>query len=124
MQGLGKFSIALMALVIAVPVSVDAKTAKRPLSDFLASQGTTSNFFPPVPDYTGWTDGAFETFCLIDYAGLADDYIKSNSDQDLRTRINGSILEKGLSNDGAGIRIELHTNHAMGFAQNIADIFN
>jgi hypothetical protein len=111
-----------MVLAIAVPVAVDAKPTKRPLSDFLDTQGTTSFFFPPVPDYNGWTDAAFETFCLIDYAGLANDYIKDNSDQNLRTRINGSILEKGLSKGGAGIRIELHTNHAMGFAQNIADI--
>jgi hypothetical protein len=42
----------------------------RPLSDFLDAQGTTSRFFPPVPDMLGWSDGPFINFGLVDYAGL------------------------------------------------------
>jgi hypothetical protein len=42
----------------------------RPLADFLAAQGTTSKFFPPVKAILGWDDGSAATnFGLVDYAG-------------------------------------------------------
>jgi len=55
----------------------------RLLSDFLNAQGTLNDppeFFPPVKDYGGWTDGnvmTFTTFALVDYAGRANEYIKA-----------------------------------------------
>ena len=51
----------------------------RPIGDFLDAQGQTSDFVPPVPDYAGWIDSGFITFALIDYAGLANDWIETKS---------------------------------------------
>ena len=48
------------------------------IDDFLDAQGTQSTFFPPVPNYVGWTGTAptFENFALVDYAGVADKYVQ------------------------------------------------
>jgi hypothetical protein len=107
---------ALVAVAMSLPV--EAKTVKRPLTDFLSKQGTTNGFFPPAPDYVGWTDGPFETFCLVDYAGLADFYLGGF----LGTDVRGSIIEKALPDGGAEVQVILHTKNALGFAQDIADI--
>ena len=52
-----------------------ANCQTRPLSDFLDAQGSTVIFFPPVADMLAWVDLGFEYFALVDYAGLADDYV-------------------------------------------------
>lgn len=68
------------------------KIKTRPCSDFLNAQGKTSRFFNPVPDYVGWTDAVNpntllpETFGLVDYAGLADKYIKAKTGKSLGVR--------------------------------------
>ena len=66
----------------------------RPLSDFLDAQGSTSIFFPPVPDYVGWTDADFETFALIDYAGLAATWLEDNDGPLLHTHVGGHVKER------------------------------
>ena len=55
----------------------------RPLSEFLDAQGTTSpKFFPPAPNYVGWTDNQVldkaTLFALVDYAGLANGYLQGS----------------------------------------------
>src|SRR5690349_775360 len=73
--------VSLAALLAAVPVVANAGPVGNagpvinnedcrvlPLSDFLSAQGTSAQFFPPVRDYVGWSDGALRTFALVDYA--------------------------------------------------------
>jgi hypothetical protein len=90
-----------------------------PLSDFLNAQGTSTQFFPPVPDYVGWSDGAARTFALIDYAGLADEYIKGQTRLSLGTKVTGSIKACAFVGGKAQIRVALSTTQALGFAQSI-----
>jgi hypothetical protein len=67
----------------------DCKT--RPLSDFLDAQGGPVQFFPPVEDYVGWFDAPFVNFALVDYAGLANDYIEEGAGESLGTTSSGSV---------------------------------
>lgn len=92
----------------------------RDFSEFLITQGTSSQFFPPVQDYAGWTDGKFTTFALVDYAGLADKYIKEQKGFSLGTEVTGSVLECALADDRTEITVALSTTKALGFAQSIA----
>jgi hypothetical protein len=95
----------------------------RPLSDFLDAQGSSSSFFAPVKDYVGWTDGNFTIFALVDYAGLANEYIKEKTGHSLGTRMRGSITQCALGGGRAQVTVVLYTTKALGFAQSIADIF-
>lgn len=89
--------------------------SKRPLDEFLDEQGSGSSFFSPVPDYVGWTDGAFTTFALVDYAGLADAYLGGA----LGTKVRGHVIECPLPSGQAKILVALITTRALGFAQSI-----
>lgn len=122
-----------LAMLVCAVQAGNMGVTKRPLSDFLDAQGTASNFFPPVPDYVGWTDPVLGpelppvTFALIDYAGLADQYLNNNDngcDFTLGTTVTGSIKERVLPNGKAEIRVALHTKNAMGFAQLVQDIID
>lgn len=94
----------------------------RPLSDFLDAQGTSSTFFPPVKDYVGWVDGEFITFALVDYAGLADKYIKQKTGDSLGTEVRGIVTEKPADDGKAQVKVVLSTTNALGFAQSIEDL--
>lgn len=94
------------------------KVKLRPLSDFLTTQGTTATFFPPVPDYGGWTNGEFTTFALVDYAGLANEYLGGG----IGTKVKGLVAERRLPDGRAQINVVLHTTRAVGFAQSIEDL--
>lgn len=98
-----------------------SKVTIRPLSDFLDAQGTGSMFFPPVPDYVGWTDRRDINFALIDYAGLASDYLDSLGIK-LGTEVHGIVVQSELADGSAQIDVSLFTTRALGFAQLIADI--
>lgn len=91
----------------------------RPLSDFLDAQGSTVIFFPPVQDMLAWTDFAFEKFALVDYAGLADSYIESQTGRSLGTKMNGRVLECEADDGRAQISVILNTSKALGFAQSV-----
>ena len=88
---------------------------QRPLTDFLDAQTDDSTFFPPLPDNTGWTDGNFEIFALIDYRGAGADFVNG-------TGTGGRLLECWLSDGRARVSLLLNTHRALGFAQNIADL--
>lgn len=91
----------------------------RPLSEFLDAQGTTSpKFFPPVQNYVGWIDADATTFALIDYAGLANDYLRGQ----LGTQVTGSVTETELPDARAQVAVNLSTTNALGFAQSVADL--
>lgn len=103
----------------------------RPLSDFLNAQGTLNNppqFFPPVKDYVGWADAVDPdtqlptTFALVDYAGLANEYIKIQTGHSLGTKLSGLVVECKLADGKAQIAVTLFTTRALGFAQSIADL--
>lgn len=100
---------------------VDKNCVNLPLPTFLEAQGTSSLFFPPVRDYVGWNDGAFTTFALVDYAGLANQYLKVQKGISLGTAVRGSVIQCALA-EGSGrakITVALTTTRALGFAQSI-----
>ncbi len=97
----------------------------RPLSHFLDTQGTLNNppqFFPDVKDYVGWADNPQINFALIDYAGLANKYIKDKTGHSIGTKVNGFIIECALPDGKAQITVTLLTTKALGFAQSIDEI--
>jgi hypothetical protein len=95
---------------------VDVNT--RPLEDFLSAQGSSTSFFPPVPDYLGWAGADFATFGLVDYAGLAAAYL-ADEGVDLGTEVRGVVTECELTDGSAQVTVALVTDNAMGFAQDI-----
>ena len=130
-----KKTLAVAVLVgVVLPLVVQAGTQadlantgndckRRPLSDFLNAQGSTSSFFPPVQDYVGWADGDFVTFALVDYAGLANAWLESQGIS-LGTKSSGRILECELADGTAKISVVLNTRKALGFAQSIEDLID
>jgi hypothetical protein len=100
------------------------KVTFRPLSEFLDAQGTTSPlFFPPVQNYVGWVDGDRTTFALVDYAGLANDYLRKRH-VNLGTRVHGFVTQRELASGRAEIAVALFTTNALGFAQSYPDILS
>ncbi|MDX2504564.1 MAG: hypothetical protein QNL62_08825 [Gammaproteobacteria bacterium] len=97
----------------------DRGCTKRPLSDFLDAQGTTEYFYPPAKDMLAWTDLEFVNFALVDYAGLANDYLASS----LGTEVKGRVLECVGRDGTVTIKVLLSTENALGFAQSVADLF-
>jgi hypothetical protein len=101
----------------------DRGCTKRPLSDFLDAQGTTEFFFPPVQDMLAWTDLEFVNFALVDYAGLANDYIESVDPAfSLGTEVKGRVLECVGKDGTVTIKVLLSTENALGFAQSVDEL--
>jgi hypothetical protein len=101
----------------------------RPLSHFLTAQGTLNippQFFPPVKDYVGWADAVDPetqlptTFTLVDYAGLANEYLTAQTGYSLGTKVRGLVVECPRADGTAQIAVALFTTRALGFAQSIA----
>lgn len=123
---------ALLAISFSFPSKADSlidddciHVTKRPLTDFLKAQGTLNDppqFFPPVKDYAGWAGGDGINFALIDYAGLADDYIHAQTGRSIGTKVRGIVLECELPNGKAQVSVTLVTTKALGFAQSIKDL--
>lgn len=91
----------------------------RPLSDFIDAQGNTMVFIPPVPDYVGTSDPALNIFALIDYAGLAAQWLIGQPDgPDLGTTVNGTITERALADGRAMVTVHLRTTNALSWAIN------
>jgi hypothetical protein len=79
-------------------------------------------FFPPVPDMVAWTDLEFTDFALVDYAGVADAYVKGQpgfGSWQPWTLVDGSVLECPLPNGSTMIKVHLSSENALGFAQSI-----
>jgi hypothetical protein len=77
-------------------------------------------FFPPVLDYVGWADDPQVTFALIDYAGLANNYLNGK----LGTKMDGTVIQRELKDGTTQIKVVLSTKKALGFAQSVADLEN
>ncbi|MEA2094617.1 MAG: hypothetical protein U9P11_08645 [Pseudomonadota bacterium] len=101
----------------------DRGCTKRPLSDFLDAQGTTELFFPPVQDMLAWTDLEFVNFALVDYAGLANNYLESvDPALSLGTEVKGRVLECIGRDSTVTIKVVLSTENALGFAQSVDEL--
>lgn len=75
-----------------------------------------------MQDYVGWAGGDFVTFALVDYAGLANEYIKGEGAKSLSTQVNGTVWECKQADGTAKVAVKLVTANAMGFAQSIEEL--
>ncbi len=118
--------LAMLLLAAAPPAIINSATAQkqtaatttRPIEDFLSSQGQSSTFFPPVPDYVGWATHDVTRFALVDYAGLANEWAKENSGGKVSfgTTITGTITESPVDDSHTKVTVNLHTKNALAFA--------
>lgn len=121
------FALVAAVAVIGLVGPAIAQAGERPLSDFLNAQGTTSFFWPPFPDYLGWTNNSTLVsssgkslqcrFAGIDYAGLSAKYLQDHIGLDLGTTVSGSVHERPLADGRAEVSVSLHTTNAVSFAQ-------
>jgi len=121
LKAAGGTALAASAAGLALPRSRSAWAAtQRPIEDFLGAQGTTSMFFPPVPDYVGWTvQPTFERFALVDYAGLAAAFLSENYAVNLGTSVSGSARERPLADGRAEVSVFLSTSNALAWASEV-----
>lgn len=125
-----KIVAALVVFVGLMPTLASAQTAtQRPLSDFLDAQGTQSIFFPPVPDYIGWGSNKKDDpvpiyFTLIDYAGLANQWLIGQGKPDLGTKITGTVVEKARRDGSAEVSVTLKTRNALAWAAPFTETFD
>lgn len=130
---IGTHSTILAAVVVATtfgtPASADGPAKRRPLSDFLNTQGSLNIYIPPVPDYWGWVApppgvktpassyvGGNSGSC--DYAGLANKWLvvtMGRPDLDLGTSFSGSVTERAMKDGRIMVQVELHTAKALTF---------
>jgi hypothetical protein len=124
----------LVLACVALAFTLSAQTTTLPIADFVAAQGHTSIFIPPVPDYLGWGQGlctsrglscmaqppdynglCYGDLALVDYAGVADRFIIQNGGQSSGTVWDGSVLVRPISNNRVEITVSLHTKNALTF---------
>lgn len=128
---LGRWCV-LVLTCMALASTLNAQTTKLPISDFLAVQGQTSVYIPPVQDYVGWgqalcTSGGlscmsppYAGLCFgdaagVDYAGLADRFIVQQGGQSSGTEMDGHVLLRQLANNRMEVTVSLHTRNALAF---------
>lgn len=106
-------AIAIVSLCYA-PNAARAQVTKRPLSDFLQAQGSTTIVFPPVPDYLFFTN-AQNDGGSIDYAGIANRLLVSRGLPSPNTTIDGSVSERLLADGLAEVTVTVHVSNALTF---------
>jgi hypothetical protein len=132
----GSLLLLATAMVVLAPHRALAQgntTTTRPFSDWLSTQGTFCAapfgvgggclFVPPVPNYVAWTSGlggsssqnTQNRFTLIDYAGLANAWIESQSAGavSLGTQVSGTVTERALDDGSAEVTVLVHTKNAL-----------
>src|SRR5438552_11446756 len=121
------FGLSLALLAVAAFATVNpsaAQTTNRPLSDFLSTQGTTTQYFPPVPDFIGWTNNNPPTlFAAVDYAGLVAKYLAAHGGPSLGTTISGGITETRLADGTYEVVVTTSTKNALAWACDVSNIF-
>jgi hypothetical protein len=111
----GIVSTAFALGVCASGASAFADTTHRPISDFLATQGTfcvdpeCTLFVPPTPNFVGFTDTVHDLGISFDYAGLSDVPLAGA----LGTSFDGTISERTVSDGSVIITVHLHTSNAL-----------
>jgi hypothetical protein len=108
-----------------------AEVTQRSIEEFVSAQGThcipvipgdpNSGCLlsaPPLPNLLTWVDETTGQCALIDYAGLANEYLKSQSGGkiDLGTTFSGSVKERVLNNGGALLDIHIVTTNGLSWA--------
>ncbi len=100
---------------------------RRPIEDFLAAQGTFCFdpeliglppgecliFVPPVANFIGWTDPEQNHGASVDYAGLADAWIRSEGGEGFHTQFKGKVYERALDDGRAKVKVVLETRNAL-----------
>jgi hypothetical protein len=124
---------AIFAWICLSTQPLPAQVIKRPLSDFLDAQGSTTCFTPPARAQLGWGTGLNKTngvanltpprFALIDYTGLEGKYLKDNG-FDVGTTVSGTVSERPLADGRALVTVDLHTKNALGWALQDQNDFN
>lgn len=61
-------------------------------------------------------------FALVDYAGLANKYIKNQTGHSIGTKVNDFVMECALPDGRAQVTVNIITTKALGFAQSIKDL--
>lgn len=110
---------AVLGLMMLTVGRTNAQLSQRLISDFVSQQGSTVNWWPPVPDYLGWTAPRGNIFALVDYAGVANAWLKANGGPDLGTLITGTIIEEALTDGRAEVTVTMTTTGALSFASAI-----
>lgn len=116
--------LGLIAFGVPQNSSTAAQAVQRPLSDFLSAQGSVSVFnccAPMVPDYVGWTrpfstPTADQRLALVDYAGVANNWLVANGYPSLGTTLSGSVSERPLADGRAEVHVILHATNALAYA--------
>lgn len=71
---------------------------------------------PPLANFFGWADLSAH-FTSIDYAGIADNWIKAQPDGvSFGTTFDGAVTERALADGRAELTIRLHTKNALAWA--------
>ncbi len=111
--GLGAFVTAANAASIQ-RVTDRPEATSRSLAEFLAAQGSTSGFIPPLPDFIGWTNNNPQTmFASVDYAGVVAGYLLAHGGPDLGTQVDGTVMERPLADGRAEVTVNLHVTNAL-----------
>ncbi|MCY1071127.1 hypothetical protein OV090_40670 [Nannocystis sp. RBIL2] len=107
------------AALVAANRAFAGPAIQRPITDFLDAQGTTSIFFPPVPDQIGWASAAADPpvlIALVDYAGLAAEFLAGLEDPlILGTTMTGHVLDRPLADGRSEVTVVLRTTNALTF---------
>lgn len=119
---------------IVLATMAQARTTKRPISDFVDNQGTFCIddgmggcflFVPPVANFLGWDtlqevppqQGNVQPVrcASVDYAGLANAKIEELSGGTISfgTTTSGTVTERPLADGRAEVSVRLHTNNAL-----------
>jgi hypothetical protein len=126
-------ALVVMGLALLAPFAAQAGTEIRPIKEFLDVQGTylgAPAFTPPVPNQIGWSSPIppppatipkgwvnqyTNRFAMVDYAGLANKYLMSQSYPDLGTTFEGTVMIRDLANDPDTVEVTvvLHTKNAL-----------
>lgn len=92
---------------------------KRPLSDYLSTQGSTSIYVAPFPDFQGWNSSFSETpihLGAVDFNGTTAAYLASHGGKILNTQVTGKIDEVAQKDGRAKVTVSIHTTNALTFA--------
>lgn len=92
---------------------------RRPFSDYLSTQGSTSIYVAPFPDFQGWNSSFSETpihLGAIDFNGTTAAYLASHGGKHLNTVVTGKIDEVAQRDGRAKVTVTVHTTNALTFA--------
>lgn len=99
----------------------------RPIRDFLATQGTfcvapeliglppgdCRIYVPPIKNFVYFIDPERNRGASVDYAGLADAWIRSKGGRGFNTRFRGKVFEQSLDDGRAVVHVILETRNAL-----------